>query len=152
VTRTFSKAHALAGLRCGYGIGHPDILKEIMKFGCGAGSINMAVFGAVEGSLEDPAHIERARTHMREVHTYYEQQCKKQGLEIVAGPTSFALIGVGEGNGKTVQTELRNRKIFINDGAHWHLPGFIRVSYGRDNENQTFFNELTSLMRGKKQA
>jgi histidinol-phosphate aminotransferase len=152
VTRTFSKAHALAGLRCGYGIGHPDILKEILKFGCGAGSINMAVFGAVEGSLQDPDHIERARTHMREVRTFYEQQCKKQGLEIVVGPASFALIGVGEGNGKAIQTEFRNRKIFINDGAHWHLPGFIRVSYGRDNENQIFFNELTSIMQRKKQA
>ena len=89
---------------------------------------------------------------MREVRTFYEQQCKKLGLEIVVGPTSFALIGVGEGNGKAIQTELRTRKIFINDGAHWHLPAFIRVSYGRDNENQTFFNELTSVMQGKKTA
>ena len=152
VTRTFSKAHALAGLRCGYGVGHPDILGEIQKFGCDEGCINMAVFGAVEGSLEDPAHIERARNYMRETRTFYEQQCKKLGLEIVAGPASFALIKVGGGNGKTVQNELRSRKIFINDGALWHLPAFIRVSYGRENENQIFFNELASLMQRKRQA
>lgn len=152
VTHTFSKAHALAGLRCGYGVGHPDILKEIQKFGCGAGVINIAVFGAVEGSLQDPAHIERGRTYMREVRAFYEQQCRKLELEIVVGPTSFALIGVGEGNGRSIQNELRSRKIFIQDGAHWHLPAYIRVSYGRENENQTFFNELASLMRSKRQA
>jgi histidinol-phosphate aminotransferase len=152
VTRTFSKAHALAGLRCGYGIGHPDILKEIAKFGCGPGSINMAVFGAVQGSLEDPEHIERARTHVQSVRTYFDQQCRTLGLEMVAGVSPFALIGVGEGRGKLVQDELRKRKIFINDGAHWHLPQFIRVSYGRDNENQIFFSALTSIMQGKKTA
>jgi histidinol-phosphate aminotransferase len=152
VTRTFSKAHALAGLRCGYGIGHPDIFKEITKFGCGPGSINMAVFGAVQGSLEDPEHIERARTHVRSVRTYFDQQCRKLGLEMVAGVSPFALIAVGEGKGKVVQDELRKRKIFINDGARWHLPDFIRVSYGRDNENQLFFNALTSIMQGEKTA
>ena len=47
VTRTFSKAHALAGLRCGYGLGHPDILRKIARFGCGPGSTNMVAFGAV---------------------------------------------------------------------------------------------------------
>ena len=31
VTRTFSKAYALAGLRCGYGIGHPDIMKKLLN-------------------------------------------------------------------------------------------------------------------------
>jgi histidinol-phosphate aminotransferase len=149
VTRTFSKAHALAGLRCGYGMAHPDVLEEIKKFGCGPGSINLAVFGAVQGSLDDPAHTERSRAHVRAAHSYYEQQCKKLGLEFVAGPSPFCLIGVGEGKGKAVQNELRKQKIFINDGGHWHLPGFIRVSYGRENENQAFFNGLTSVMQGK---
>jgi histidinol-phosphate/aromatic aminotransferase/cobyric acid decarboxylase-like protein len=81
------------------------------------------------------------------VHTFYEQQCKQRGWEMVAGPSPFALIAVGENRGNVIQNELRKRKIFINDGAHWHLPGYIRVSYGRDSENQTFFNELTAIMQ-----
>lgn len=152
VTRTFSKAHALAGLRCGYGIAHPDVLKEIAKFGCGPGSVNMAVFGAVQGSLEDPAHVERARTHVRNTHAFYQQRCRKLGVEMVAGVSPFALIAVGAGKGKFVQDELRKRKIFINDGARWHLPDYIRVSYGRENENEILFNELTSILQGVKSA
>lgn len=149
VTRTFSKAHAMAGLRCGYGIAHPDILKEIAKFGCGPGSTNMAVFGAVEGSLRDPAHIERSRAWVRSSHQWYQQQCARSGMELVAGPSPFALIAVGAARGKAVQNALRARKIFINDGARWHLPDYIRVSYGLEKENQTFFSELTALMQRK---
>lgn len=149
VTRTFSKAHALAGLRCGYGIAHPDVLKQIAKFGCGEGSTNMAVFGAVQGSLEDPEHIQRARTYMHATHTYYQQECAKRGWQLVAGVSPFALIAVGEGKGAGVQSEMRKRKIFINDGARWHLPDYIRVSYGREQENQTFFSELATVMQAK---
>jgi histidinol-phosphate aminotransferase len=149
VTRTFSKAHALAGLRCGYGIAHPDVLKQIAKFGCGEGSTNMAVFGAVLGSLEDPEHIQRARTYMHDTRTYYQQECAKRGWQMVAGVSPFALIAAGEGKGAGVQSEMRKRKIFINDGARWHLPDYIRVSYGREQENQTFFSELASVMQAK---
>ncbi|HET9391765.1 MAG TPA: histidinol-phosphate transaminase [Steroidobacteraceae bacterium] len=149
VTRTFSKAHAMAGLRCGYGIAHPDILKEIARFGCGPGSTNMAVFGAVEGSLRDPAHIERSRAWVRSSHAWYQQQCAGSSLELVAGVSPFALIAVGAGRGKAVQNGLRARKVFINDGARWHLPDYIRVSYGLEKENQAFFNELTALMQRK---
>jgi histidinol-phosphate aminotransferase len=147
VTRTFSKAHALAGLRCGYGIAHPDVLKEIAKYGCGAGSTNIAVFGAVQGSLADPEHIQRARTYMHDVHAYYQKECAARGWRMVAGVSPFALIGVGAGKGNLVQNELRKRKIFINDGDRWHLPDYVRVSYGREHENQTFCNELATVLQ-----
>jgi histidinol-phosphate aminotransferase len=146
VTRTFSKAHALAGLRCGYGIGHPEILKEISKFGCGPGSVNMAVFGAVQGSLADPEHIERSRVHVRKTHSYYKEQCKKLGLDIVAGSSPFALIKVGADRSQNIKAELQKRKIFINHGGGWRLPEFLRVSYGRETENQTFFKVLATLI------
>jgi histidinol-phosphate aminotransferase len=149
VTRTFSKAHALAGLRCGYGMAHPDILKEIEKFGCGAGSTNMAAFGAVEGSLSDPAHIERSKVFVKNTHAYYKEQVNKLGLEMVAGPSPFVLIKPGDRGGKPVQMELRKRKIYISDGAGWKLPQFIRVSFGSEAQNQKFFSELTSIMQGK---
>jgi histidinol-phosphate aminotransferase len=147
VTRTFSKAHALAGLRCGYGIAHPDILKEIRKFGCDLGCINMAVFAAVQGSLLDPGHIDKSRTYVAAVRKYYEQQTQQLGLEMVAGPAPFALINVGRARGKAVQAEMRKQKIFINAGDGWHLPDFIRVSYGREAENRQFFAALARIMK-----
>jgi histidinol-phosphate aminotransferase len=149
VTRTFSKAHALAGLRCGYGMAHPDILKEIEKFGCGAGSTNMAAFGAVEGSLSDPAHIERSKAFVQKTHAYYQQQCKALGLEMVGGPSPFVLIRPGQLVGKAAQMEMRKRKIYITDGAGWKLPQFIRVSFGLEAENQKFFSELATIVGGK---
>ena len=86
---------------------------------------------------------------MKNTHAYYQQQCKKLGLEMVAGPSPFVLIRPGQLVGKAAQMELRKRKIFISDGAGWKLPEFIRVSFGREAENQKFFSELASIVGGK---
>ncbi len=144
-TRTFSKAHALAGMRCGYGLAHPDVLKEITKFGCGPGSINFVGYAAVLGALADPEHPKRSRSYVQETRAYYEGECKELGVKSVAGPTPFVLIQLGEKAG-SVYDELQMRNIFVSKGTNWNLPGYLRISYGRKEENRAFFSELKKLV------
>jgi histidinol-phosphate aminotransferase len=145
VTRTFSKAQALAGLRCGYGLGHPDILKKITKFGCGPGSTNIVAFGAVQGALSDPDHAKRSRAYVQKTRAYYEQQAQALGLETVSGVAPFMLIELGE-RVAAIQSELRKRNIIVSNGASWNLPQHLRVSYGHEDENQAFFRELKKIL------
>jgi histidinol-phosphate aminotransferase len=145
VTRTFSKAHALAGLRCGYGLGHPDILKKIAGFGCGPGSTNIVAFGAVQGALSDPAHAKRSRAYVQKTRIYFEQQARTLGLDTVSGPSPFMLIQLGA-RVKAVHRELRQRKIIVSDAESWNLPQHLRVSYGREEENRAFFRELKAIL------
>ena len=42
--------------------------------------------------------------------------------------------------------ELRKKHIFVRDGVEWGLPNHIRISYGREAENQAFFRELKKLL------
>lgn len=144
-TRTFSKAYALAGLRCGYGIGHPDIMKKIAEFGCGPTSTNMAGFGAAIASLGDSAHLERSREFVRKARTFYEKQFLELGIACVSGPSIFVLAEFA-GRATAIRDELRKKKIFVRDGAEWALPDHIRISYGHEKENQAFFRELRKLV------
>ena len=144
-TRTFSKAYALAGLRCGYGVGHPDIMKKIAQFGCGPTSTNMAGFGAAIASLEDQAHLERSRNFAHKGRAYYEKNFRELGISYVSGPPIFILAELGKRT-TAIRDELRNRKIFVRDGVEWALPDHLRISYGHERENQAFFRELKKLI------
>ena len=144
-TRTFSKAYALAGLRCGYGIGHPDIMNKIAQFGCGPTSTNMAGFGAAIASLRDPAHLERSRKFVNQARTFYEKNFRELGISYVSGPPIFILAELGNRT-TSIRDELRKKKIFVRDGVEWALPGYLRVSYGHEKENQAFFRELKKLI------
>jgi histidinol-phosphate aminotransferase len=55
------------------------------------------------------------------------------------------LIQLGE-KADSVYDELLKRKIFVSKGTNWNLPGYLRISYGREEENQAFFSELSKLV------
>ena len=145
VTRTFSKAHGLAGLRCGYGLGHPDILKTIRHFGCGPASISIAVFGAVQGALADPEHAVRSRTYVENCRRYYQKHFSAMGLKTASGVPPFMMVALGDRTAD-IHAELKNRNIFVGNGKSWNAPEYLRVSYGREEENAAFFKELKKIL------
>jgi histidinol-phosphate aminotransferase len=145
VTRTFSKAHGMAGLRCGYGVAHPDILKNIRRFGCGPASTNIVSYGAVQGALSDIEHAKATRTFIQKTRAYYLDQCQKLDLKAVAGPSPFILIKMA-GQTDRIQKELADQKIMVGNGKSWNVPDYLRVSYGRESENQAFFEALAKML------
>src|SRR6185295_3215789 len=112
VTRTFSKVYALAGLRCGYGIGQPDLMKKISRWGCGPGSTNMAGFGAVAASLDDRDHIKKSVAFNDRNRAYYLAQFKKLNLFVLVGPANFIMVELGP-KAVAIAAELEKRKIFV---------------------------------------
>ena len=145
VTQTFSKAFALAGLRCGYGLAHPDVLNEIKKFGTGPASINIAGYGAILGSLDDPEHAIRSRSYVQKTRKYYQQQFAELGVNEISGPPPFILFEAGD-RSQDIYDELLARNIFITHGRTWNMPDYLRVSYGRESENEAFFSALKSIL------
>jgi histidinol-phosphate/aromatic aminotransferase/cobyric acid decarboxylase-like protein len=55
------------------------------------------------------------------------------------------LIRIGD-RADAVFDELLKRNIYVSKGTNWNLPGYLRVSYGREEENQAFFSELKKLV------
>jgi len=145
VTRTFSKAQAMAGLRAGYGIGHPNILAKIMKFGCGPASISTVAYGAVQGALQDPDHATKSRKHVEKSRQYFEREASRLGVKTVSGVPPFILFEMGE-RGNDIVAELRRQKILINHAATWNMPEYIRISYGLESENEAFFKAFKSII------
>jgi histidinol-phosphate aminotransferase len=141
----FSKAQAMAGLRVGYGLAHPDILAKIMKFGCGPASISMVAFGAVQGALQDIEHSKRSRAHVENCRAYFEGEAANLGIETVSGVPPFILFEMA-GRGKDIVAELRKRKILINHAATWNMPDYIRISYGLQSENEAFFKAFKEIL------
>ncbi|NKB36963.1 MAG: aminotransferase class I/II-fold pyridoxal phosphate-dependent enzyme [Gammaproteobacteria bacterium] len=145
VTRTFSKAHGMAGLRSGYGLGHPDILKRITQFGCGPASTSIVAFGAIQGALNDIGHARQTRSYVERTRKFYQQKCETLNLHSVSGPSPFMMIKTGNRTSE-IQQALKNKKILVGNGKSWNVPDYLRVSYGREKENEVFFRTLATLL------
>src|ERR1035441_8908103 len=96
--RTFSKIYGLAGLRLGYGAGHPDLIAGIEKVRPPFNIQAIAQAGAW-AALEDTAHAEKTRRINSRGLRFYARAFRKLGLEFIASSANFILVRVGDGQG-----------------------------------------------------
>ena len=80
VSRSFSKAHGMAGLRLGYAIGQPETVKTIAS-AWSLGSVNTLTAAAGIASLRDPKHIEEERAENARVRDFTREAFKSMGYE-----------------------------------------------------------------------
>jgi len=141
--RTFSKIHGLAGLRIGYGIGHPDfvsVLETIRQ----PFNINSMAQAAACAALDDLEHVRETRRVNTEGRRALEQGFRSLGLAFVPSAANFVLVRVGRG--QSVCTELQRRGIITRPMQGYGLPEWIRVSVARPAENQRLLTALEAVL------
>jgi histidinol-phosphate aminotransferase len=142
VARTFSKAYGLGGVRVGYGIGHPELLKRLARFGLGRLNKNTLSIAAALGALEDPEHVARSVELVREGKAYLSSQLREMGYEPLQTQTIFVTVEVGP-NTKTFVELLQEQRIAVRQA--FDMDGYMRVSVGLPRENAVFVEEFRKL-------
>jgi len=144
VLRTFSKAHALAGLRIGYGIAPEDIsaaLKQVREpFNVGA-----VAQAAALASLHDPDQVPRSVANNRAGREYLQQQFEELGLEFVPTQANFVFVNVRMDSVECFDALMR-RGVTVRTGEIFGLPTWIRVTIGTPEQNRTFIAALGEVL------
>ena len=141
--RTFSKIYGLAGLRIGYGIGHPDFISSMEKVRQPFNINSIAQAGAI-AALDDDAHLTATRKSNEEGLRFFESVCIELGLEYVPSYANFILIKVG--SGQSVFEALQERGVIARPMGGYGLPEWIRLSVGTPNENSRSVSALKRVL------
>ena len=134
VTRTFSKAYGLAGLRVGYALSHPqiaDLLNRVRQ----PFNVNTLALAAAEAALEDQQHIRRAVELNRAGMSFWEDWCRRQGLAFIPSIGNFISIDTGRPAGEVYEALLREG-VIVRPVANYGLPRHLRISIGLEEENR----------------
>src|SRR6266446_4807319 len=94
--RTFSKIFGLAGLRLGYGIGHPEFIAALEKVRQPFNINSLAQAGAL-AALDDPEHLQRTRRNNAAGLHFLQQGLRDLGLPFLPSAANFILVKVGDG-------------------------------------------------------
>ena len=143
LVRTFSKIHGLAGIRLGYGIGHPDLIAQLEKVREPFNVNAVAQAGAV-AALDDQSHAARTRKNNQRGLKLYSKTLKKLGLEYVPSTANFVLVRVGDG--LKVFSGLQKLGVITRPMAGYQLPEWIRISIGTSEENERCLAALTQVL------
>ncbi|MGB6241568.1 MAG: histidinol-phosphate transaminase [Castellaniella sp.] len=144
VTRTFSKAYGLAGLRVGYALAQPgltDLLNRVRQ----PFNVNALAQLAARAALADTDFLARTYALNREGRTQLQNAFAALGLEYVPSHSNFVLVKIGDA--ARVHGELLRRGIIVRPVAGDGLPQHLRVSIGLPQENTRFIQALTDILR-----
>jgi len=141
--RTFSKIYGLAGLRIGYGIGHPDFIAALEKIRQPFNINSMAQAGAL-AALDDIKHVEKTRKINSRGLKLYAKSFRKLGLEFIPSQANFILVRVGEG--QRVFGELQKLGVIVRPMGGYQLPEWIRISIGTPKENKRCLEALKTVL------
>ncbi len=142
--RTFSKIYGLAGLRIGYGIGHPGLVAPLEKIRQPF-NVNLLAQVAAAAALEDQEHVERTRANNVEGLDFLQSAFRQMGLPFVPSAANFVLVKVGDG--ARVFRELQRHGIITRPMGGYELPEWIRVSVGRSAENARCLGALKNILK-----
>ena len=140
--RTFSKIHGLAGLRVGYGIGHPDFIGALEKIRQPF-NLNALAQAAALAALKDEEHVRATRENNTEGLRFFENAFAKMGIDTVPSHANFILSKVGYG--QEVFEKLQQHGIITRAMVGYGLPEWIRISIGTPVENGRCLSALANL-------
>jgi histidinol-phosphate aminotransferase len=144
VLRTFSKAYGLAGLRVGYGCGHPELLQYLSRVR-NAFSVSVAAQAAALAAIRDHQHI-----RMTVENNAYEAARmidRFSDLDIGVLPTNgnFFYFETQE-NADSLSARMQTEGVIIRSLVPWGLPNGIRVTIGLPGQNERFFEAFKKVL------
>lgn len=139
VSRTFSKIYGLAGLRVGYLVGKPELIRKIMRNHPGIPN-NQVGLAAAKASLMDQAFVEMSRKKNAEARKHLTDYLDRKGYFYGKSHTNFVMFDP-KADALNILNKLADRGIAIRvwdyNGIQW-----LRVSIGTMEEMKIFTKEF----------
>ncbi|GLU32422.1 histidinol-phosphate transaminase [Trinickia caryophylli] len=147
VSRTFSKAYGLAGLRVGFAIAQPeltDLLNRLRQ----PFNVNSIAQAAAVAALADQAFLDESAALNAAGYGQLTQAFDRLGLEYVPSCGNFVLVRVGndDGAGARVNLALLKQGVIVRPVGNYGLPQWLRVTIGLPQENEAFVAALEKAL------
>ena len=143
VTKTFSKAYGLAGLRIGYALAHPDVA-ELMNRVRQPFNVSSLGLVAAAAALDDDDFIARGYAANRLGMAQLTQGLRNLGIEFIPSEANFLACRIG--NASMVYQRLLAQGVIVRPIAAYGMPEFLRVSVGLAAENERFLRALKTAI------
>ena len=145
ISRTFSKAFSLAGMRFGYLVGDEKVVEQLRKVNIPY-NINLFTELVVNTLLENRSALEgNIRFIKTERQWLYEQLCAIPNITVYPSSANFLLMKVPDGKG--VFQGLKGEGVLVRDvGSYPLLKDHLRVNVGTHEENCIFIDKLKSVI------
>jgi histidinol-phosphate aminotransferase len=144
VTRTFSKAYGLAGLRVGYAMSHPDVANLLNRVRHPF-NVNLVAQVAALAALDDHEHLDRSIRSNHEGMFQLLTGIARLGLGSIESAGNFLAVDTGR-SAVDVYNALLREGVIVRPVANYGMPQHLRVTIGGTDENARFLAALEKVL------
>jgi histidinol-phosphate aminotransferase len=144
VLRTFSKAHGLAGVRAGYGVGPAELMSYFARMRTTFSVSTVAQAGAL-AALDDEGHTQLALRNNAEQSHVLTEGISEFGYRVVPTWANFLYCEIGD-DAAAMAKRLQENGVIIRPLVPWGAPTAIRITIGTPEQNQFFLQTFKRVM------
>jgi histidinol-phosphate aminotransferase len=145
ITRTFSKAYGLAGLRVGFALAAVDVA-DLMNRVRQPFNVSSVALAAAAAALQDQDFLRRSFDLNRAGMAQLEAGLRALGLEWIPSCANFVTVRVGDA--EAVNRRLLAQGVIVRPIGGYGMPEWLRVSVGTEAENARFLAALAPALKG----
>lgn len=147
ISRTFSKAYGLAGLRVGYAFAHPQVA-DMMNRVRQPFNVNSVAQAAAAAALQDEEFVRRTNELNRRGMEQITGGLRKLELEYIPSFGNFVSFRIM--NAARMYRRLLELGVIVRPIASYDMPDYLRVSIGLESENEKFLAALQHAIKETK--
>lgn len=149
ITRTMSKARALAGMRIGYALGSKKLIRYLndVKFSVNSYTVNAPSLAVGVASLEDERYFRETTAKTIATREWTKEQLKKLGFFFPDSQTNFIFASRPGTSAERLFEQLKQRDIYVRYFRQPVLDQYLRITIGTQQEMETLIRELETLLK-----
>jgi len=141
ITRTFSKAYGMAGIRVGFGLAHAD-MSGLMNRVRQPFNVNSIGLAGAAAALDDVEFVKRSYALNQAGMLQITTGLRQLGIEYIPSYGNFLSFRVNGGNARAINESLLRQGVIVRPIGIYEMPEHLRVTVGLESENQKFLKSL----------
>ena len=151
VSRTFSKAYSLAGMRFGFAVGQPHVIREMMKVK-DSYNVDAIAMTAATAAIADQDYARERWEQIKSERARVTDELTKLGWSVLPSQANFIFAAAPDGRGRDAYVGLKAQGILVRFFDKPGLRDKIRITIGQSQENNALLGGIRSLAATEKAA
>lgn len=149
IVQTYSKSRSLAGMRIGYAMGNPELIRAMNDVRYSYNSYPMTRLSVALGAaaLEDEAYFRETVAKVIETREWTKKELKRLGFSFRDSRTNFIFATHESVPAQTIFDVLREKHIFVRHFGQKRIENYLRISIGTQEEMERFVRETEQIIR-----
>ena len=152
IVQTFSKARSMAGMRIGYAISNPTLIKYLndAKYSFNSYTMNQTSLICGVEAVKDKAYFEEHVQKIVDTREWAKEELRALGFEFPDSKSNFIFVTHPKVSAKKLFEALKNANIYVRFLGGARIQEYLRISIGTREEMETLISFLKEYMKENK--